>query len=109
MGRRAEQGGDAMSAALRRRWLWSALGGAVIVLLQGCFAGGGGYYDGGGVDVAYGADYYEPSGYVYGGWGPGYRVGPPRGGVRGPGGRAAPSIPHAARGGGGHRGGAKGH
>src|SRR3984885_16082684 len=79
MGRRAEQGGDAMSAALRR-WLWSALGGAVIVLLQGCVAGGGGYYDGGGVDVAYGADYYEPFGYVYGGWGPGYRGGPPRGG-----------------------------
>jgi hypothetical protein len=64
-----------MSVALRR-WLFGALSGAVMVLLQGCVAGGGG----GGVDVAYGADFYEPYGYVYGGWGPRYWVGPPRGG-----------------------------
>ncbi len=29
------------------------------------------------VGVSYGVDYYEPYGYDYGGWGPGYRVGPP--------------------------------
>jgi hypothetical protein len=32
-------------------------------------------------------------------------VGPPRGGVHRGGGRGAPSIPHGARGGGGHGGG----
>ncbi len=42
------------------------------VLLSGCILGGGGYYDDGG--------YYEPSGVVYGGWGPDYQVGPYRGG-----------------------------
>ena len=34
------------------------------------------YGDGG---AAYGVDYYEPSGYVYGQWHEGYRVAPPRG------------------------------
>lgn len=35
--------------------------------------------DGGGLDVGYAGGYYEPWGYDYGGWGGGYRVGPPRG------------------------------
>ena len=54
---------------------------------------------------------YQPGGYEYGRWGPGYHVGPPRGDEHGPGGRAPPPIPHNARHGGGddHRNGAKGH
>jgi hypothetical protein len=57
------------------------------VLLSGCFFPGGGYYDGGDI----GAGYYEPSGVVYGGWGPSYHVAPFRGGDHPP-----------ARSGGGH-------
>jgi hypothetical protein len=54
------------------------LGIAAVTLLPACVAGGGGYYGGGGgVDVTYGADFYEPWGYEYGGWGPRYWVGPP--------------------------------
>ena len=89
-----------MSAA--RGWLLGVLGGALVLLLPGCVAGGGG-----GVDVSYGADFYEPLGYEYGGWGRGYRVGPPRGrgGEHVGGGRGAPSIAHGARGGGGAHGG----
>jgi hypothetical protein len=84
--------------------------------LGACVAGGG--YDGDvgvGVGVGYVGDYYEPCCYGYGGWGPGYRVGPPRfrGGDHGPGpGRSAPSIPSHSRGGGGgggHGGGGGGH
>jgi hypothetical protein len=48
--------------------------GVVLAALAGCVAGGG--YDGG-VNVGYGVGFYEPYGYDYGGWGPGYRVGPP--------------------------------
>jgi hypothetical protein len=60
------------------------LGIAAVTLLPACVAGGGGYYGGGGgVDVTYGADFYEPWGYEYGGWGPRYWVGPPRGGDHG--------------------------
>jgi hypothetical protein len=43
--------------------------------------GGYGYNDGAAVGV--GVDYYEPYGGYYGGWGPGYRVGPSRGGDHG--------------------------
>jgi len=51
------------------------------VLATGCVVGGGGggRYDDT-VGVSYGVGFYEPYGYDYGGWGPGYRVGPPRGG-----------------------------
>jgi hypothetical protein len=73
-------------------------------LLSGCVAAG--YSDGSaGVDVGYVGGFYEPYGYGYGGWGPGYRVGPPRGGYRGGSGfHGAPSIPRGPRGGGGgHR------
>jgi hypothetical protein len=81
-----------VKAALHRG-LTVALGIVLVTLLQGCVAGGGGYYEGGGgVDVVYGADYYEPWGYEYGGWGPGYWVGPSRGG-----------FPHPHAGGGGGR------
>lgn len=101
-----------------RTWKVRAVGALALTSLAGCVAGG---YDGdvGPGYVGYVGGVYEPGGYEYGGWGPGYRVGPPRGGERGHGGgdhgpgggRAAPSIPHAARhgGGGAHRAGGKGH
>jgi hypothetical protein len=94
---------------------WSSVAALIGLLgvLSGCIVPGGDYgYDGG---VAYGADYYEPYGAVYGGWGPGYRVGPVRdggyrsdhGGGEGHAYRAAPashsipSIPSRSRSGGG--------
>ena len=64
---------------------WSAIAfviGLFTVLSSGCVVTGGGYgYDGG---VGIGLDYYEPFGADYGGWGPGYRVGPVRGGAHRP-------------------------
>jgi hypothetical protein len=75
------------------RGLTGVLGIALLTLLPGCVAdGGGAYYEGGGVDVTYGADFYEPWGYEYGGWGPGYWVAPGRRGDHRPdwGGRAPP-------------------
>jgi hypothetical protein len=107
---------------------WSAIAmviGPLTILSSGCVAGGGGYDAGG--TVEYGADYYEPYGYDYGGWGAGYAVAPyrdggrDRGGDRGggrpgthayraaPAGRSAPSIPSGSRGGGGHSGGGSHH
>jgi hypothetical protein len=70
---------------LLKSGLTVALGAVLLTVVQGCVVGGGGYYDGdgyydGGAEVSYGADFYEPYGYDYGGWGPGYRVGPFRGG-----------------------------
>jgi hypothetical protein len=56
-----------------RRWRVRALGFVLLAALCACTVTGGGYV--GGV--------YEPSGYEYGGWGPGYHVAPPRGGERG--------------------------
>jgi hypothetical protein len=98
-----------------RTWKVGPAGVLVLTSLAGCVVGG----YGGGVGLGYVGGVYEPGGYEYGGWGPGYRVGPPRddehghgGGDHGPGrGRATPSIPHDARhsGGGGHRGGGNGH
>jgi len=46
----------------------------VFAAAAGCVAGGG--YDGG-AEVGYDVGFYEPFGYEYGGWGPGYGVGPP--------------------------------
>jgi hypothetical protein len=89
-----------------RSWRVGAVGLSALVALAACVVGGYGYGGDGGVDYVGGV--YEPGGYEYGGWGPGYRVGPPRGGGRGPVGRGPPSIPHGARGEGGH-GGGKGH
>ena len=96
---------------------WSAIAlviGLFMVLSSGCVVTGGGYgYDG---DVGIGVDYYEPYGVDYGGWGPGYRVGPFRDGAhrpeRGsgqppahaykpaPASRSMPSIPSRSRSGG---------
>jgi hypothetical protein len=80
-------------------------------VLSGCVAEGGGYGYNDNVAVGVGLDYYEPYGAVYGGWGPGYRVAPFRGGdyhgVRGgaghayrsaPASHAMPSIPSGSRG-----------
>ncbi len=73
-----------------------------------------GYYDNGG--IGYVGGYYQPYGYDWGGWGPGYHVGPPRGGERSVGqaggydrgsarhgspGRTIPGIAHGSRDGGG--------
>jgi len=85
--------------------------GTLTALLFGCIVPGGEYYDG---DT--GAGYYEPAGVIYGGWGPGYHVGPYRGGdhhpERGgghghapayrpaPASRPIPSIPTRSRSGG---------
>jgi hypothetical protein len=80
-----------------------ATGLLALVALTGCLVGGYGGTDVG-VGVGYSGAFYEPGGYEYGGWGPGYRVGPPRGGRAERGarpGRSAPSIPHNTRGGGG--------
>jgi hypothetical protein len=85
-----------------RRWRVTALCLLALLTIAACVATG---YDGD-VGVGYVGGYYEPGGYEYGGWGPGYRVGPPRGRIDRGGGRGgAPSIPHGARGGGGHTGG----
>lgn len=63
-----------MRTSLRR---WSAVGAAgLLVVVTGCVATGPGY--GGDVGVAYVGDYYEPDGYAYGRWHPGYHVAPPR-------------------------------
>jgi hypothetical protein len=57
-----------------RRWSVRALGFLLLTVLTACLVPDAGYV--GGV--------YEPSGYGYGGWGPGYHVGPSRGGERRP-------------------------
>jgi hypothetical protein len=100
---------------LRKRSLAMLLGAAGLTMLQSCAVTGVGYD--GTVGVGYYGGYYEPYGYDYGGWGPGYRVGPGwggerRGGYRGGGGhsnnrpnyrpapssRPTPSIPNRPRG-----------
>ena len=54
------------------------VGGALLLTLlsSSCVVPGDRYAGG---SVSYGVGYYEPYGYDYGGWGPGYLVGPPRG------------------------------
>ncbi len=115
----------------RHCWWRALLGGCMVSgVLAACTVTPVGY--GGSVGYGYDGDFYEPYGYDYGGWGRGYRVGPPRGGHPGDGGRpgegrpggpggggrGAPSIPGGhgggggghgggAGGGGGHRGGAR--
>jgi hypothetical protein len=93
------------------RWKQGAVGILVLAGIYACVATGVGYDgDVGVVGVDYVGGYYEPGGYAYGGWGGGYRVGPPRGGDRGAAhlnsghaGRGAPSIPTGSRGGGSRR------
>jgi len=79
-------------------------------VLSGCAVEGVGVD--GSVGVDYVGGYYEPYGYEYGGWGPGYAVGPYRDGHGGyyrdrghapafrpaPRGRSMPSIPSRPRG-----------
>ncbi|HME38755.1 MAG TPA: hypothetical protein VKG63_07315 [Steroidobacteraceae bacterium] len=64
--------------AMRNRWMAAAFGALALGLLGACEVTGVGVD--GSVGVGYAAGYYEPYGYEYGGWGPGYRVGPGRGG-----------------------------
>jgi hypothetical protein len=89
------------------------------VMAAGCVVpGDNGYGGGGNVGVSYGVNFYEPYDNN-GGWGPGYLVGPPRGGDRrrpdyrpsnpgphsyraAPSSRAMPSIPSRSRSEGGH-------
>jgi hypothetical protein len=83
-----------------RRLIMAWVSAFAAMTVSGCVATG--YSDGAaGVDVGYVGGFYEPYGFGYGGWDRGYRVGPPRGGVRGRpgGGRGAPSIPRGPRGG----------
>jgi hypothetical protein len=93
---------------MNKRKLWMALGfGALaLTLVSGCEVSGVGVE--GDVGVGYSTGYYEPYGYEYGGWGPGYRVGPGRGGDRrggrpshsfrpAPATRPTPSIPGSHR------------
>ncbi len=90
---------------VRNRWMAAGLGVLTLTLLYACEVTGVGV-DG---TVGYAGDYYEPYGYAYGGWGPGYRVGPYRGGDWHGGGhpsrpfrsaapsRALPSLPSRSR------------
>lgn len=87
----------------------------LLLVASGCVADGGYAYPPA-VSVGVGLDYYEPFGFDYGGWGPAYRVGPPREGMRrpesglghgyrlAPTGRALPSIPTIPRADGGRLG-----
>ena len=84
-----------MNAPGLRRLAVASLLGLVVVLSSSCAVGVGGYGYGYGYDdgVDIGVDYYAPLGIDYGGWGPGYRVGPYRGGEHRPdrgGGRPSP-------------------
>jgi hypothetical protein len=65
---------------MRIRWMAACLGAVAGALLSACEVTGVGVD--GSVGVGYAGGYYEPYGYEYGGWGPGYRVGPGRGGDR---------------------------
>lgn len=110
--------------SLNLRWPAAAL---LVAMSGGCAVSDGGYgYDGGyGNNVGIGAGYYQPFDGNYGGWEPGYNVGPFRGGERrggdvdrrggqppqrafrsAPASHPMPSIPahggDGARGGGGH-------
>jgi hypothetical protein len=94
----------------RRTLLGAAICVLGVAVLASCAVDGVGVD--GSVGVGYVGGYYEPYGYDYGGWGPGYAVGPYRGGHGGyardrghapafrpaPGGRSMPSIPGRSRG-----------
>ena len=76
-----EPGDGTMNALLQQRLARSMAIGLLLIAPLGCTVTGGGLaYDG---TVGVGLDYYEPSGFDYGGWGPGYAVGPYRGGGHG--------------------------
>jgi hypothetical protein len=79
-------------------WPLGLLAASGLMALSACAVTGVGVdYDG----PEYVGGFYEPYGYDYGGWGGGYRVGPPRGGERGPGGDHGPRGDHGPGGGGG--------
>ncbi len=91
----------------RRHWAAAGLGVLALTALSACEVAGVGVD--GTVEVGYVGGYYEPYGYEYGGWGPGYRVGPYRAGARridhpsrpfraAPPSRPMPSIPGRRRG-----------
>jgi hypothetical protein len=48
--------------------------GLFVLLASGCVAPSGGHFQ----RTSIGIGYYQPSVFYDGGWGPGYRVGPPR-------------------------------
>ncbi len=73
MGRRRQPGAGEVTALLRRLLV------AVAAVVAGCAVTGTEGYGG---SVSYIGGFYAPSGYQYGGWGPGYVVGPERGGGR---------------------------
>jgi hypothetical protein len=92
----------------RARGTIALMGALAVVAFSGCAVDG----VSGEVGVGYVGGYYEPYGYDYGGWGPGYAVGPYRDGHGGysrdrghapafhpaPQGHAMPSIPSRSRG-----------
>lgn len=92
----------------RAQWTIGIAGALSLAALASCAVDG---VDGS-VGVGYVGGYYEPYGYDYGGWGPGYAVGPYRGGHGGynrdrghapafhpaPRGHSMPSIPSRPRG-----------
>jgi hypothetical protein len=96
--------------AYRRTVIRIVTGALGAALLASCAVDGVGVD--GSVGVGYVGGYYEPYGYDYGGWGPGYAVGPYRGGHGGwnrdrghapafrppSGGRGMPSLPGRPRG-----------
>ncbi len=108
--------GARLDWAVPLRWAFGAVLLALLLAIGACEVTGVGVGYGGEADYVGG--FYEPYGYDYGGWGRGYRVGPPRGGDhgRGPGprpgvggggghpyhaappGRSMPSIPSRPRG-----------
>jgi hypothetical protein len=73
--------------------------GMITFLSSGCAVVGDGYGYNDSVSVGIGLwpDYYEPYGSYYGGWGPGYRVGPSRGGSFHPDRGAGRPMPRAYR------------
>ena len=88
-----------MNIILLRGLRWFALAFVLCtltVLLFGCLlpVPGGEYgYDDGGI----GGAYYEPFGFDYGGWGPGYQVAPYRGGDHRPASGGGHASAHAYR------------
>jgi hypothetical protein len=107
--------GAAAARALARRTASPVVVVLLLTALAGCAGGavgvnaGYGYYDEGPA-YDYDLDFYDGP-WGFGGWGPGYFVGPPRGGPwhgrpgghpyrPAPGGRAMPTIPTGPRGGG---------
>ncbi|HEY6451426.1 MAG TPA: hypothetical protein VIX87_02380 [Steroidobacteraceae bacterium] len=96
-----------ISLALRAFLISAVVAGCAA--LAACAVEGVGY-GGPAVGVGYVGDFYEPYGYAYGDWAPGYRVGPPRNHDhdheshgRAPPARAPPSIPTRPRSGGERR------